>query len=248
MYVSQTETSLYLAGEQTTICRERKAKLNGTRKLVIMLHGHGGNSIQFQTNGNWSLGQHIAALTDKGYVCVGIDAGGPNGWGGATAMAAIDACYTYFITGGRCLGPKVGIQGWSMGGLTGLNWIKRNPAKVAFGGLWAPATDLQYHHAQGGATATEIDTAYGGAGSWLANSAPYDPLRDFASYSALNVPIRIWHSDDDTVAPYAKTPAFVAAANNPNLTLTTVTGSGHFPFMSVPYTTLPPLYDAADWD
>jgi pimeloyl-ACP methyl ester carboxylesterase len=90
-------------------------------------------------------GVHTPTLVDgNGFVVLGVDHSAINAWGAPNAMRALDDAYSYLVNTFKMPTAKIGIQAWSMGGLTALNWALRNPAKVA--GLWAwnPATDLQF--------------------------------------------------------------------------------------------------------
>lgn len=245
MLAQISDTGLYLPGESTLTLTERRVKLDGTRPAVICCHGHGGNSSMFTASGGWPLGLHAQALAELGYIVMSIDAGGTVPWGNQVAMDAITAAYNWLMAG-RARGPRIGLMGWSMGGLTVINWSKFNPNLVSQAVAWSPAVDLIYH-AQG-AWAAEFYAAYGGQPAWLANSAPYDPVRSAPDYTNLQVPIDIWHSQDDPTAPYASALAFVTVAANPRIKMHPVNGVGHNPFFAVPTNTLPPLFDAADWD
>lgn len=200
-----------LAGEKDLVIRNRLFVPSGN-KGIIGLHGRNGDAFAWVPN--WIGGDHARAWpnADPSQVLLSIDGGGLTPWANNAALASIDAAYTYLTTVLGC-GPKVGIMAWSMGGLGGLNWIKRNPAKVAAALLWCPATNINIFH--GNATYTaEIDTAYGGAGVYAANVVGHDPATEFAAYK-LGIKIRIRHAQDDGTVPVAQSRAFVAGVADP---------------------------------
>lgn len=222
--------------EGISIIRAKTTPLNGTKRAVICCHGRGGDfqafiPNRFSNNQPWALGEQARTLADNGYIVVSINAGGTVPWSNQTAMDAITATYNWLVAG-RAV-AKVGIMGWSMGGLTALNWTKRNQDKVARCVTWAAAVDLVTMH-NDATFGPEIETAYGGAATWNANSLPFDPLRDFASYApgALTAPISMFHSADDPTVPVATFNAFTAAANNPLIQKNLLADGGHSPFQA----------------
>lgn len=146
-----------------------------TVKFIIGCHGHGGTGFQY---GLPPLDGHVNALADAGYIVYGIDHARINSWGDPDAMSAISDAYAYMLTYlGQTGSPKCGMMGWSMGGLTALNWVRKNPTLVAAAWAWNPATDVRYYRDasglytpaysiggltnQGNATyASEINTTY----------------------------------------------------------------------------------------
>lgn len=149
----------------------------GTKHVVVGCHGYGGYSYQYAPVSAAQPGYHTQTLVDGGLVMQGVDHSAINAWGDPGAMWAMDELYTYLT--GTFLMPtgKIALQGWSMGGLTALNWALRNPSKVAGMLLWNPLTDLRFTrdaagsytptYTLGGAGGTqglytsEINTVYG---------------------------------------------------------------------------------------
>jgi acetyl esterase/lipase len=147
-----------------------------TVKCIIGCHGHGGTGFQY---GVGPLNIHTDALAAAGYIVFGIDHARINSYGDPDAMGAITDAYFYLMGQlGQAGNTKVGLMGWSMGGLTALNWTKKNPTYAAATWVFNPATDLRFLHdsnavypptySLGGASATqgsaiyspEIDTAF----------------------------------------------------------------------------------------
>lgn len=114
-----------------------------TTKVIIGCHGHGGNALQY---GYAPLKKHTEALVRAGYVVVGIDHARVNAWGDAGAVSAIgDAYITYGLTPGGLTSGKVGLMGWSMGGLTAINAARSlGPSVVGALLAFTPATDIRY--------------------------------------------------------------------------------------------------------
>lgn len=117
-------------------------------RCVIFCHGHGGTGYQAVFP---PVEQHTTALAAAGYCVYGIDHARINSWGDPDAMTAIDNAYTYITTTLGITNTKIGLLGWSMGGVTALNWTRRNPSKVSACWVFNPATDLRFFHDAGGA-------------------------------------------------------------------------------------------------
>lgn len=110
-------------------------------KVVLVCHGRSGTAMQA---GNLPMEPHVTALVNAGYVAFGLDHARINSYGDPDAMRALDDAYTYVRTTLGFSSTKVAMMGWSMGGMTALNWIKRNASKVSCAWLWNPATDLRF--------------------------------------------------------------------------------------------------------
>jgi dienelactone hydrolase len=156
------------------------------------------------------------------YVVCSIQAVGVAAWSSPAALAAIDAA----VAAARTRGVKTGkyaLLGWSMGGLTTANRIKRDAANIAAAWTWAPCLDLDYVHGTAGHTpnagnptwTTEVETAFG----TYAASAGYRVWDEPDSYKGLLVPWKIVHATDDSVMPYTLSQSFVAAVHDPNVVL-----------------------------
>lgn len=211
----------YLAGEGELFITSRIHRLGETGRLgIIALHGRGANGLTWSPG--WSGGDHVAELAND-FIILSPDAGGTLTWGNNTAMSAIDAAYTYLRgTLGANGSTKIGLMGWSMGGLNALNWLKRNPEKVACTWLWSPMTNLGA--AQAGAYTAEINTAY--SGNYATNSVGHDPIVDAADYQGLGR-IHLCHATNDSTINVTQSRDWVAAVNDPNVDLAETNTGGH---------------------
>lgn len=245
--VQQFGLGYYAAGEDHTLIRERRDTGDG-RRLVLCLHGRGGDSTQF--NGAfYLLHQHLMALVAAGYTCLSISAGGPFTWGNDAAMAAISSAVAWAQGSAAgaphrpgAAGGKIAVMGWSMGGLNALNWVKRNPSLVSSLWCWAPALNLGYFRG----VYAEVNTAYGGAGSYPANAAGHDPYIEPNAYQ-LGLPIRIGHATDDPTVPFAHSNAFVSNVARSYVTLRPTATGGHNPFATIPTSEVVSFIDGGAW-
>ncbi len=117
-------------------------------KVIIGAHGHNGTAFQY---GMAPLEPHVTALVNAGYVFVGADHAKVNAWGDPGAMRALDDLYTWITTTLGYSRVKIGGMGWSMGGSTILNHVKRNASHYSGAWLWNPVTDLRYFRDNSGA-------------------------------------------------------------------------------------------------
>lgn len=218
---------LYQANERELIVTDGKAAT--ARHCVIALPGHGNNGWGYLPP---ALGFDFARLfANLGIAFMAIDAGGIATWGGPPAQTAIANAVTRALA--LFGGAKVGILGYSMGGLGALNYVKRNPANVAGTYLIDPVTDLEWVHKTAGyvpgydtapAAAVnagwpgEAETAYGtNAAGWAAAAAGWSP-QAFAGNLA-SIPLRIAHATDDTTVPANASAALIAAIGSKSAVL-----------------------------
>ena len=229
-------TSLYQSGEASLLIYRKDTLFNGTAKGILAFHGHGASAAVFTpeaTGNTFAIGTHAAALAEAGYIVASIDAGGGVAWGNSAAMTAVTNAYDWLTSTVGAATGKVGLLGWSMGGLTALNWAKSNKPKVATCYLFAPATDLDYFHDNATYTA-EIDAAYGG--NYAINSVGYNPIDDASTFTNAGIPMRLLHGTADAMVPPAQTTTYVAAVNDSEVTEKVLTGAGHtgqFGYISV---------------
>lgn len=240
MTANDSASGLYTAGERSVFLYSPRTPRNNTALGIMGLHGHNGGSDQFLQNAS-ALGAHMKALADAGALILAGDVGGVATFGTDACMTAITALYNGLIATGMAKGPKVGIVAWSMGGHNALNWVKRNPTKVAGVQLWTPLTDLDFFHATAGYTpayspgsvaagafAAEIDTAYGGSANYAANSVGHRVRDEYASWAGLGIPIKVFTAVDDNVIPVGQSrDGFVAGVNDPNVTFRSVPSGSH---------------------
>lgn len=206
--------------ESQLLVRHKRTPLNGTAPAIICMHSHGGDVSQYHPGVPTIAdpGWHVWMLAQAGYLVLAVDHGGVATWSNATTMSRVDDAYTYVMNLGAKSG-KVGVMGWSMGGLTALNWIKRNPTKISCAWIWSPVSDLTW--ARSNVTwGPEITTAY------PSGSAGYNVADEPASWRGI-APMKIAHATDDTVVPSTQTDTFVAAVNDPLVSKRTVQTGGH---------------------
>lgn len=186
---------------------------------IVVVHGHGGDATAARQGFQFDAAGAMRALSKAGFAVCSIDAGGVASWGGPAAQTKIAAAIANPIAR-----SKVGIIGYSMGGVSVLNYLKNNAAKVAACWLWEPCTDLTwaFNNAAAPSWATEINTSYGSfaatAGSRIAD--------EYATWRGLGIPIKVVHASDDTVIPASQSAAFIAGVNDPLVTLRTPAPTG----------------------
>lgn len=207
------EGSLYL---------RRRDQPNGVGPGIVCLHGRGGDCRQYAPYHNkFSVGYFANLLAREGFRVLAIDDMGGTDWGSQDSTARIQDAVTY-LRGplGAKAGP-VGIMGWSMGGVAGLNWLDQNPVDHGASWLWCPCTDLEWARAQAAYTA-EVDAAYATEGTRAGNS----PVATPANYRGRG-PIHLVHATDDATIPVTQSRAFVAAVADAQVTLDEVAAGGH---------------------
>lgn len=229
--------------DKSLLCRARTTLQNGTRPAIICLPGHGANG--FQSYGPQGVntflgGYHFEQLAEAGYIMLAIDdatTAAPE-WGDAVAMSALDAAYTLATTTLGAKAGRVGLMGYSMGGLAMLNWIKRNPTKVAAAWGWAPLSDLDWANSTAAYVPTYGSALPNNAGWSTEIGVAYNPyatasvgfrVRDeYASWAGLNIPIKCCHASDDTTLPIAQNQVgFVPGVNDPQVTMRTPIPTGN---------------------
>lgn len=247
-----------VAGETECVTFNLEEKWNGTSRIIIALHGHGtpgqdaSNPLQFQQGPGFAGLQAMALGRTGRYIVCAIQASGSTNWSKPSVMANIDAAVTAMRTRGGKTG-KYGLIGYSMGGLGAFNKLKRDSANIAAVLAWAPAIDLDYirgtaGHVPNSGNATwqaEVDAAFGS----YAASAGYRVWDEPASFRNLGVPARIIHATNDEVIPYSISSDFVAAVNDPNITLRQpdILGGHTGLFVNIPDEEIVAFYDAANW-
>lgn len=208
-------------GEDAALIYRHGDNFSG-KPWVIALHGQGANPTLYLPAQPF-YGDDTSAWAESGMVVLAPDAAGSTSWGNNASLSALDNLYTW-ATGTLGLASTCAVHGVSMGGIVGLNWIRRNTSKVRAAAFRAPVTDLDFFHDNATYTA-EIDAAYGG--NYAANSPGHNPIDDFALYQGLGIPIKIFQGDSDPTVPLSQSQNFVAAVNDPNITLTVIVGGVH---------------------
>jgi pimeloyl-ACP methyl ester carboxylesterase len=244
---------VYQSGEGQLVSVAPSTPLNGTRKGVLCFHGHGADATQF-ADANQPPAAFVKAMADSGLIVMSIDEAGQTGWSGPNVMTACTNAYNWLTGAGGAMTGKIGVMGWSMGGLTALNWIKRNPTKVGAAWLWAPAADLDLFNATSGYTpsystaytgspttvpantpgnvaaggfASEIAAVFGSGAAYTTGSAGYRVRDEYSSWHGLGIPIKVCHAPDDQTIPMALSQAFVSGVNDPNVTFLQAATGGH---------------------
>jgi hypothetical protein len=230
---------------------------DGTSRLIIALHGRGEpgtvglGCLQFGQNVGPGRAPMALARTGR-YVICSIQAGGPSNWSKPAALADIDAAVLAARTRGVSNG-KYGLLAWSMGGLVCANKIKRDAARIAAAWTWNPAIDLDYVHSTPGhpilsnnATWTaEVEASFG---SWAA-TAGYRVWDEPESFRGLGVPWKICHPTDDAVILPSISTSFVAAVNDPDISMRQpdILGGHDMGFGNVPDSEIVSFFDAGRW-
>lgn len=235
--------------------------------LIIGLHGdHLGASMWSQIeagDGLWY--EHVRALIAAAYVFVGIDAGGASAWatssvvgsGGIVDVARMTVQGEFIFAS-----SKVGLLGYSMGGLTALLYGKFNPTQVAGMELISPATDLKFCYGQAGYTPayptdgvvadalfkSEINSAYSCTPStFLAATAGHRPEEEYNTWNGM-CPIRVYGADDDATLPHDSFGAFVAGVNDRTVTYHELATGGHGPIQKIsPQDDTVAFFETAAW-
>lgn len=252
------EQGVYQAGEWATLITD--GTYQATRRSIVIPPGHGNGGRGYQPP---NTGFEFArALAEAGFAVYTIDAGGVATWGGPAMQTALGNAVNHMLS--LFGGTKVGLLGYSMGGLGTLNYIKRNPTLVAGAYFLEPVTDLDWVHSTAGYTPpydisgvgvvqavwnTEAETAYSAtSATWATQSAGYRVHDEPQTFRGL-CPMTFAHATDDTVVPSNATVAFVQAVNWSTVTLRagTLTGNHTGIFTTLPAHELVDFYDSLTW-
>lgn len=166
---------------------------------LILCHGFLGSASQWYDTSITNLVAPTAA--EAGVTALGSDLGGGNTWGNDTFLTAFDDTVAYGAATYGTRTDQVGIWAGSMGGQT-LNWVWRNPDKVAGCALTIPSVDLMGIWEQNPiGLAPFIDLAYTDHAGLLAALPGHDPSHqdNIAKLVPINHKIRIWYSLNDNV-------------------------------------------------
>jgi pimeloyl-ACP methyl ester carboxylesterase len=173
---STSGVGAYVASERHVLIANRDYRADGTKRGVLYCPSHGNDATQ-------AIAAHyvddvLNAVAEAGFPVLSCDLGaGGTSWGNDTAISRFTSAKNYLQ--GTC-GAKAGavlVYGFSMGGLTALNWARQHPDKVAAAAFACPAVDLaDIHDNNRGGYAAEIETAYGGAAGYAAAVAAHNPV------------------------------------------------------------------------
>lgn len=195
--------------ESTTAPGEQHIVLGGLAtwqgaqpKGVIWCHGSGEDASTSYLNGY----RLVTELAKRSTVHVG-DLGFQT-WGNDTVVTRIDEAIDHLEATYGVTTPVV-LVGISMGGCSALNYALRNPDKVAGVAAVIPLVDLDNSRNNAALSYRwpEIDAIYG---TPPADYSEHSPV-EFAAQLDPEMPIHVWSSSDDTLAPQSTHEAFVAA-------------------------------------
>lgn len=194
----------------------------GIYPLIMAKAGAGGE--EGFTYAPWTPGvaSLFEDLVNAGYIVMTPDAedgigsnDGSHTWGNDGSTTRFDAAVTWAKANLPVMQGKVGIFATSMGTLTGLNFWRRFPTKVAGMLTVQGAIKLSYHASANdntfGKYQTEIYAAYGGAAAYAAAAPTHDPVQFVAANPALYQPFSMIHTADDQVTPLANVTDYQAA-------------------------------------
>lgn len=196
---------------------------DGTKPLVVMLHGATGNPSVFLDSQNWAnqFNKLVKPIIEADYPLIAPMMGGDK-WGNDVALGLITDAVTYGQTHGAKPG-KVIIVGGSMGGGASYAWCRANLAQVeAMVGV-IPVSDLNDFVVNNRDNlAASVNAAYGGAYSDATYGAIHNPKIFVSQLAGLR--LQVWYATDDPVV----IPATVTAVTDaiPGADVHAVTG-GH---------------------
>lgn len=210
------------AAETDLIVRPYGHQVGGgaTAVLVALPHNYGPDS--------YMGADEQAGLADAGYCTITPGPASPavgQSFGNDAAIDSFDKAWTYATATLGCRSDRVFLVGMSMGGLLCGNWARTHTSVVAGIALVTPAVDLTWVHGLSAPYPTEVDAAYTDHAGYLAAVSTHSPVAYAASIAS--VPVRIWYSTDDTLAPLSQQQAFQTAHGN--TTLVSLGAAGHNP-------------------
>jgi len=150
----------------------------------------------------------VEAVTSRGLTVLAGSWTGPTHWAKPTALTAFGDGKTYIQSDpwSAAAGP-VGSLAESMGTLLAILYALANPTHISAMALALPLVDfLAFYSENRGGFASEISTARGGA-----PDSTVDPMSRAADIAALDIPIKLWASSDDTLTPLDEAQAFATA-------------------------------------
>lgn len=255
------DSGVYQSGERELVITDFFRRT--TRPSIIFPPGHTGDVFGYGPENTGLSFEPARALAQAGFACFSIDGGGPTTWSGPAAQTAMGNAVAHALA--LFGGTKVGLFGFSMGGATSLNYLKRNSAKVAGAWLADPVTDLDYVHTTSGyfpaytiapagplapsgwAAEAETDFSTNAAG-WAAATTGWRIYDEPATFRGL-CPLRFSHANDDTTLSYFGTQKLVTNINDPNVTLRggTLTGDHVGQFANLPPSEIVAFFQSLSW-
>lgn len=191
------------SSEGYTLLMNRLTERNGSAPGAIFCHG--------ATADHASVVFHPPAveLARRGFIVMGIDAGGVHTWGNDASLAKVTSARTWLQSTGLAAPGPVILLGGSMGSIVALNWARANPTLVYCLELALPIVNVENVRAADRlGFASDIEAAYGGLTAWNNARPTHDPV----SYANQldDIPIRLDSSLTDTVGLPAETEAFAS--------------------------------------
>jgi hypothetical protein len=210
-----------------TLIIERRTGANKNLPVVVYCHGGAdpnGNSLDLLTNSGTGVSRNYGhevfeTVAEAGYrlMLPGVGA-----WFGATGgQTIIDAMYTQAVAAG--FPNKIHIWGGSNGGCLALNWMWRNPSKVASGFMHVPLVAVERLYNESPGFQSAITTAYGHTPT-STDYDNFDPARNHAALATQASKLKVWYGTSDTVLPANSVQNFVSAVG----CASTQTTANHF--------------------
>lgn len=225
---------------------------NPNSKVVIFCHGAYGaadNAAVTENSAYWDTSTNIYiknALLNAGFNiidCNGCDPEidttggndmGPENLGSPNAVKSYRQAYEYVKSKYSLTSSEVYVVGFSMGGLSAINFCRHSGLNIAKLALIAPVTGVKFHawdNYWGSQTKRRVAKAYNFDCAYLPilvyeaeKVGDYDPL---VSSSLNNLPIKIWQGTADVNVPLVYVEAFVTAWSDADITLETRSGETH---------------------
>ena len=213
-------------------------------KLLMICHGSSGGV----SDGSWfgnneSFLEFIQKLLNAGYAvfdCNGYEAGynGQEHWGSDNALQGYRKAYEYVVKNYNVT-KDFSVYGFSMGGLTALNYVFQNANNVKCVALGSPVVDLKTQVWDSGVfSKNDVAASYGFSSPSIYDTEKTvgnDPTKsiitfDGSEYVFKNLPpLKIWHGTNDVSVPVSHTERFVNAIrkNDGSATIRKVSGAGH---------------------
>ncbi len=189
-------------------------------RLVYMAHGAGGGV----TADDWFLNRFDLqrTLLDEGYAVFDVN-GGPlvENMGGSWAVQSAYKAYAY-IRNHYNVHPQIMVGGFSMGGLSSVNFVYKHSSIVLAHVLFSPVLDVYeqaWKNPWMSSTRQAIAQVYNftdqSGNTWEETKVTgWNPLRIHTFYNGTDtvkiypVPVKIWHGTRDRVVPIASSRLF----------------------------------------
>jgi dienelactone hydrolase len=218
-------TGQYVAAETHMGCNGRYVKPAARR--TVLIHGGWGQSAL----SNMPPDNITRTVGEMGGPVMYADYVNGKQWGNDTVQSRISSLWSFAQSSFGAKTDKVVLYGTSMGGCCVLNWAIRNVAKVAAILLVIPVVDLgdvydnNRTSSLGFTASTDIDAAYGGAGSFSGTvRTTHNPTLNAGALAG--VPILQFYSGTDPVCVPSTQTAFQAAVGS-SCTIVNMGNYGH---------------------